>query len=74
MEIFRCVRHILTNGVFKKTSEWQLAKDVALDSGTDVETYLASMSANNKITEVQIVSSLPIDAADHPTTLYLIKG
>lgn len=74
METFRCIRHILQKGNYEKTSEWQLAKDVELENGKDVESYLRDMSANNTITEVQIVSSLPIDAENHPTTLYLVKG
>ena len=74
METFRCVRHILQNGNYEKTSEWQLAKDVELENGKDVESYLKSMSANDSITEIQIVSALPSDAASHTTTLYLVKG
>lgn len=33
---------------------------------------LAAYNANNKVTEIQVVDSLPPDASSHPTTLYLI--
>lgn len=35
---------------------------------------LKAITANGAITEVQIVDTLPSDAANHPTTFYWIKG
>lgn len=38
----------------------------------DIYTKLLSLMANNGITSQQIVTSLPEDAADNPTTVYWI--
>ena len=76
MGVIRCIRRMLvdrTNNTYEKTSEWQLAKDVELENGKDVETFLKDMSADGSITEVKVVPKLPDDAANHPTTFYLIE-
>ena len=44
------------------------------DLETRVETAFESLTAAGAITEVQVVTALPADAASHPSTLYLVKG
>ena len=71
---------------YQLMSERTLAKDVIFDSddNKNLETKMqeiddkinsikASDVTSTAITSIEYVTALPGDAADHPTTLYLIK-
>lgn len=55
-------------------------KGITADLTTTEEGYAADMTILNRLTEsgritdLKVVSALPADAAEHPTTFYLIEG
>ena len=46
MGVFRCVKHVLVDGLFQKVSEWQSADDVECSSGKNVEQELTGIKRN----------------------------
>lgn len=69
-KIFRCEKYTLTDGVFYKTSEQQLAVDAICADGENVESKLQNLTQS--ISKIKMVSSLPSDAAQNTDTLYLV--
>ena len=71
----------VVNTVWQRISFWTDASDVEFADGETAEDKVMALSdlldaltANGAITEVRLVSSLPADAASHPTTFYWVKG
>ncbi len=50
------------------------AIQILKNNDDSISTKLVSLTSNNTITEVKVVNALPVDAAAHPNTLYLIKS
>ena len=68
---------LLDTGDYKLQSEWTSAQTTYMDDNeTTVQETITEISDTLKpliqdITEIKLVETLPEDAADHPTTLYL---
>lgn len=61
---------LLDSGEYKLQSEWTSAQTTYMDDNTTtVQEVLAPLIQDIK--EIKVVETLPEDAADHPTTLYL---
>lgn len=71
----------VANKIWQRISFWTKASDVEFNDGETAEdkvmalsNLLKALTANGAITEMKIVSSLPSDAASHPTTFYWVRG
>ena len=63
-------------GEYKLQSEWTSAQTTYMNDDSTVQDAITGISDTLKpliqhITEIKLVETLPEDAADHPTTLYL---
>ncbi len=63
-------RRLLDDNTYILQSEWTSSQDVEMSDGNTVETAVSLL--NQDIKEIKVVTSLPSDAASHPTTLYVL--
>lgn len=60
----------LDSGNYQLESAWTSSQTTYMDDGSTLQDALQSLRQD--ITEIKVVTSLPSDAASHPTTLYLV--
>lgn len=63
----------VANKIWLRISFWTAASDVEFNDGKTAEEKVTNLTANGVIKYVQIVDSLPSNAAQHPDTFYLVK-